>query len=350
MKDNRIMVCLFENRITVRDTLTKSILQLYTRFVKGSYFLCSFGRTKFLSCKDNAVFLWTLDDKKPMLGFYGHTDRITDIKSLNKDTFVTCSHDHTLRIWSISAQKCIKKLEVDMPIEKCLLRENTIIFCSRGYIFTWNIMTNKSESINFGDLSIKDLILLKDYLIVLTLDNVIEVFDLKSWKILNSYHPEDYIDKIYNIDGNDSEILLEFSDGPHEKISIRNIQAKSHEDRLKSCVRDCKASRYFKALDKAIDSDEIFVLNQILELIPLEIISTFVEMDRRFPEKLLLFSYSKAFHQFHDILFRLSIETYKKRKNRYIEDLLELYCKNVTSRNEIYLNILKSLGILEKIF
>lgn len=354
MKNNRIMICLSEDNIVAKDILTKSTLQTYKSYSKA-HLLCPLGRTRFLSCENSIVYLWSLDDKKSSLGFYGHKDYITDIKPLNDDNFATCnykrlflgSYDHTLRIWSVSSRKCIKKIELGAPIQKCLVKGDMLIFCSKSCIFVWNnTVENCSNFVNFGDVVIKDMVLLKDYLILLTLDNMIEVFNLNSWSLLNSYHSEERVDKIYAMT-KDFSILLELCDSSYKKIIIGNVQVVSSDECLRSCIEHCKTFHYLKAFEKALLSTDISVLNQTIKLIPLQVVSTFIAIGKRFPENLLLFSYSKSLCRFYDILFDL-FRAYRSWPDRYVQSLLESYCESVSSGSELYSNILKSLGILEK--
>jgi len=162
--------------------------------------------------------------------FLGHSDLINDIAlDVDRDILISCSNDHTLRVWSLSDAKEINSLHFGTNIIKSVIvnkitQEIVALSSSRDLLFI-DVSTLKiNKKIPTNRFWTKSVAVSSNgkYIVSANFDNSIIVYDVKSQKDVNRlYGHKSYVNSI-SIDHSGDYMVSSSSDG---EIILWNLES-----------------------------------------------------------------------------------------------------------------------------
>lgn len=157
--------------------------------------ICPDG-TKFATASsDSIIRIYSLSDGSLESELHGHTKGISDIafSPINPNILASCSDDFTIRLWSISKQKCIKifkKHTYHVTTLKFISKGNLLISGSADETITiWDLSTGKSlKTLAAHSDPVSSLALTPDDTLIISAsyDGLMRLFDLESGQCLKT--------------------------------------------------------------------------------------------------------------------------------------------------------------------
>lgn len=176
---------LYSTKYTIQDT--KSPV--------NSVKICPNG-TKFATASsDSIIRIYNLSDGSLVGELHGHTKGISDIafSPINANILASCSDDFTIRLWSITKQKCIKifkKHTYHVTTLKFISKGNLLISGSADETITiWDLTTGKSlKTLAAHSDPVSSLVLTPDDTLIVSAsyDGLMRLFDLESGQCLKT--------------------------------------------------------------------------------------------------------------------------------------------------------------------
>jgi U3 small nucleolar RNA-associated protein 15 len=143
---------------------------------------------------DRTVRYWDLPTETQVLSFTEHRDRVKcgTVSAATPDIWVSGSYDHTVKLWDVRANECIRTLEHGSPVEDVLMYPSGTVLVSSGstHVKVWDLLGGFKllETLAAHQKTVTSLALdgTQSRLFSGSLDQMIKIYDTTSYKCTHS--------------------------------------------------------------------------------------------------------------------------------------------------------------------